>query len=66
MVESGFGYSILPEYALRETNRFFHTLRIPGKKLFRQQALAAPATALPRALTDSVAAFLKRTIGDKE
>lgn len=28
LVESGFGYSILPEYALKEPNKFIHTLRI--------------------------------------
>jgi len=40
MVESGFGYSILPEYALKGRNRFFQTLRIAGHRLVRRQALA--------------------------
>jgi len=62
LVESGFGYSILPEYALKESSKFFHTLRIEGKRLFRHQALAMPITAQPRALTEAVAMFLKTAL----
>jgi DNA-binding transcriptional LysR family regulator len=59
LVEAGFGYSILPEYALRQSSRFFHTSRIQGKRLTRKQALVMPSTAQPRALTECVALFLK-------
>lgn len=58
LVESGFGYSILPEYALRSQPRFFQTSRVPGHRLVRRQALAMPRTEHPRALTVSIARFL--------
>jgi DNA-binding transcriptional LysR family regulator len=66
LVESGFGYSMLPEYALRESPRFFQTLRIAGRRLLRWQALALPVTAQPRAMTESIAAFLKQTFEVKD
>jgi DNA-binding transcriptional LysR family regulator len=62
LVEAGFGYSILPEYALRGQGRFFHTFRVPGHKLVRQQALAMPRTEHPRALTESIARFLQSAL----
>jgi len=65
LVESGFGYSILPEYALKESSKFFHTLRISGHPLVRRQALAIPTLARPRALTESVASFLKESLDDQ-
>lgn len=65
LVESGFGYSILPEYALKGPNKFFQTLRVRGHSLLRQQALATAMTIQPRALTESVCAFLKRTLEGK-
>ena len=65
LVESGFGYSILPEYALRRQSRFFQTFRIAGHRLIRKQALAMPATEYPRALTVSIAAFLKTALTPK-
>src|SRR5215831_12594160 len=64
LVESGFGYSILPEYALKEQSRFFQTFRVAGHRLVRRQALAMPIMAHPRALTDSVAMFLKEVLDD--
>src|SRR5215472_10038681 len=64
LVESGFGYSILPEYALKEQSRFFQTLRISGRKLVRRQALAMPRLAPPRALTECVATFLKEALDE--
>jgi DNA-binding transcriptional LysR family regulator len=64
LVESGFGCSILPEYALKESKRFFHTFRVAGHRLVRRQALAMPIMAHPRALTDSVAMFLKEVLDD--
>jgi DNA-binding transcriptional LysR family regulator len=61
VVESGFGCSMLPEYALREPVKYFQTLRIDHHRLVRVQALAMPESAYRRALTESVATFLKRT-----
>lgn len=65
LVESGFGYSILPEHALRHQSRFFQTFRIAGHRLIRKQALAMAATEYPRALTVSIAAFLKAALTPK-
>jgi DNA-binding transcriptional LysR family regulator len=62
MVESGFGYSILPEYALKQHSRFFQTLRISGHRLVRRQALAMVESGYPRVLTDSVAEFLRQAL----
>jgi len=59
LVESGFGYSILPEHALRDHRRFFRVHRIGQKRLIRRQALASVRTDFPRRLTISIAAFLK-------
>jgi DNA-binding transcriptional LysR family regulator len=62
LVEAGFGFSILPEYALRGQPRFFHVYRVAGRRLARQQALAMPQSEHPRALTNSVARFLQAAI----
>lgn len=62
LVETGFGYSILPEFALRGGPRFFHAFRVAGKRLARTQALAMPKTQHRRALTDSIARFLKSAL----
>jgi DNA-binding transcriptional LysR family regulator len=59
LVEAGFGYSILPEQALKHSSKFFHTARIAGHRLIRRQALAMPVTAQPRSLTECVALFLQ-------
>jgi DNA-binding transcriptional LysR family regulator len=58
LVEAGFGYSILPEHALRSKERFFHTHRIGRHRLVRKQALAMAAVDYPRKLTESIAGFL--------
>jgi DNA-binding transcriptional LysR family regulator len=65
LVESGFGYSILPEYALREQPRFFHAYRVPGHRMMRRQALAMAESEYPRALTESVARFLHDLLASK-
>lgn len=62
LVESGFGYSMLPEFALRAKPRFFETFRVAGRRLARTQALAMAKTGYPRALTRSIAAFLEAQI----
>lgn len=59
LVEAGFGYSMLPEYALRSSVGFFQTLRVSGHRLIRKQALAMLETARHRSLTEEVATFLK-------
>lgn len=65
LVESGFGYSILPEHALRGRARYFQTVRIEGRRLIRSLALAMVNTEHPRKLTESIASFL-RTILTEE
>ncbi|HKT46706.1 MAG TPA: LysR family transcriptional regulator [Candidatus Acidoferrales bacterium] len=59
LVESGFASSILPEQALKGTQRFFQTFRVEGHKLKRSLALAMPRTDYPRKLTESIASFLR-------
>ena len=62
LVEAGFGYSILPQFALRGRGSHFQTLRVPGHRLTREQALAMPKTDYPRALTVAIAGFLRGTL----
>lgn len=62
LVESGFGYSMLPEFALRAKPRFYETFRAAGRRLARTQALAMAKTEYPRALTRSIASFLEAEI----
>jgi DNA-binding transcriptional LysR family regulator len=62
LVESGFGYSILPQFALSGRGQRFHKLRIAGRRLVRQQALAMPKTEYPRSLTSEIAEFLRGSL----
>lgn len=62
LVEAGFGYSILPQFALRWRGFRFQTLRVPGHRLMRQQALAMPKTEYPRVLTTAIAGFLRSAL----
>src|SRR5256885_634032 len=62
LVESGFGYSILPEHALRGRSHFFQKFRVEGHCLKRSLALAMARTECPRKLTESIASFLKATL----
>ena len=64
LVESGFGYSILPQYALAGRGHRFQKLRFAGPRLVRQQALAMPKSEYPRALTLKVAEFLMTALGE--
>lgn len=66
LVESGFGYSILPQYALAGRGHRFQRLRVPGHRLVRQQALATPKTEYPRALTTMVTEFLCSAVMEKK
>lgn len=63
LVEAGFGYSILPQFALRGRGFRFQTLRVPGRRLIREQALAMPKTEYPRALTTAIAESLRTALG---
>jgi DNA-binding transcriptional LysR family regulator len=62
LVESGFGYSILPEFALRDQPGNFRVFRVPGRKMTRIQALAMVRTEHPRALTLAISKFLEQQI----
>jgi DNA-binding transcriptional LysR family regulator len=62
MVEAGFGYSILPQYALAGRGRRFQRLRVPGHRLVRQQALAMPKSGYPRSLTVAVASLIEEAL----
>jgi DNA-binding transcriptional LysR family regulator len=62
MVESGFGYSILPEFALRDHPAELRVSRVPGRRIARQQALARVRTDHPRALTLAFSRFLEQQI----
>jgi len=62
MVEAGFGYSVLPAYALINSRGFFETLRMTGHRLVRKQALATSIRSHTRPLTAAVTDFLKRAL----
>jgi DNA-binding transcriptional LysR family regulator len=64
LVESGFGYSILPEFALHTGTKFFQVFRVPGKRVTRGQALVYAKTENPRALTMAIVKFLLGALGD--
>ena len=64
LVESGFGYSILPEHALRGRSHFFQKYRVAGHRLTRSLALAMANTGCPRKLTESIARFLHSSLVD--
>jgi DNA-binding transcriptional LysR family regulator len=64
LVESGFGYSILPEHALKGRSHFFQKFRVAGHCLARSLALATAQTDCPRKLTESIASFLRSTLVD--
>jgi DNA-binding transcriptional LysR family regulator len=65
LVSSGFGYSILPENAVRGYPRHFQTLRVQGHRAVRTQALAMPSTDTPRALTSAIASILQSSVGTR-
>ena len=66
LVQAGFGYSILPEHALRGQAGFFQMLRLPQRQLVRRQALAMAETSYPRKLTETIAEFLRDALTDKK
>lgn len=65
LVETGFGYSVLPEFALRGRSRFYQVYRVHGRKLIRTQALAMARTERRRALTETIAQFLQSALAGK-
>ena len=66
LVESGFGYSILPEFAIRDQPASLRVFRVPGRRIVREQALAMVKTEHPRALTLAIAKFLEQQIRAKD
>jgi len=63
LVESGFGYSVLPEHALRQRGgSFFEILRIEGHSISRMLGLAMVRTDYPRKLTESIAKSLQQML----
>ena len=65
LVEAGFGYSILPQFALRGA-KLFQTFRVAGGRLVRKQALAMAQTTCPRPLTESIAKLLQTALGSPD
>ncbi|HEX3880882.1 MAG TPA: LysR family transcriptional regulator [Bryobacteraceae bacterium] len=63
LVESGFGYSMLPEFALHTGAKFFQVFRVPGHRVTRGQALVYAKSENPRALTLAVVKFLRAALG---
>lgn len=59
LVEAGFGYSVLPEHAVRQRARFFRTYRVEGYRISRVLGLAVVRTDYPRPLTDSISKSLQ-------
>ena len=62
LVEAGFGYSVLPEFALHSGDRFFEVFRVPGKRIQRVQALVYVNPDNPHTLTTSIARFMKEAL----
>ncbi len=62
LVETGFGYSILPESALQDRTRYFEVFRVRDHRIVRRQALAMMNSEYPRALTLSIARFLQSVL----
>lgn len=60
LVESGFGYSVLPEHALRQRmGGTFETFRVQGHRITRTLGLVTVKTDYPRKLTESIANSLQ-------
>src|SRR5258708_1675932 len=59
LVESGFGYSILPEHALPRRSTFFPTFRVHGHPVVPSLALARVQTRSAPKLSASIAGFLR-------
>ena len=64
LVESGFGFSIIPEHALRYPSRPIKIYRVEQHPIMRSLALAMVHTQYPRKLTLSIADSLKKLVLD--
>ncbi len=64
LVEAGFGYSVLPEFALRTGTKFYQVARVPGRRLARTQALVYAKSENPRALTLAILKMLRAALGE--
>jgi DNA-binding transcriptional LysR family regulator len=62
LVESGFGYSIIPEHAMRQRTRSIRSYRLEKHPIIRSLALAMVQTVYPRKLTLSIADSLKKLL----
>src|SRR5580704_14741918 len=62
VMESGFGYSIIPEHALRQRTRSIKTYRVEKHPIRRGLALAMVQTEYPRKLTLSIEDSLKKLL----
>lgn len=62
LVELGFGFSIIPEHALRHPSRPIKIYRVEEHPIVRSLALAMVRTEYPRKLTLSIANSLKKLI----
>src|SRR6266481_755644 len=62
LVESGFGYSILPAHAVRGRSQFLQKFRVEDHGLTRSLELAMANTECPRKLTESNAGFLRTSL----
>jgi DNA-binding transcriptional LysR family regulator len=62
LVESGFGYSILPAFSLRGQSRFLELFRVAGHKLVRRQALAMARAEYPRPLNETIARLIQNEL----
>jgi len=66
LVETGFGYSVLPEHALRQhAGSVFQTFRIEGHRISRRLGLVMMRTDYPRKLTESIANALRNMLGEQ-
>lgn len=65
LVESGFGYSVLPEHALRKrSGSFLQTFRIEGHPMSRRLGLVMARTDYPRKLTEAIANSLSALLSE--
>ncbi len=64
LVEAGFGSSILPANALKDSRKLW-TFRIAEERIFREVALATAASPYTRGLTRAISEFLMKKLGDR-
>jgi DNA-binding transcriptional LysR family regulator len=62
LVEAGFGSSILPANALKDSRKL-RTFRIAEERIFREVALATLPSPYPRRLTKAISEYLAKKLG---